>query len=199
MPTQNNQNDELTKPSGIFISDCGILFVPNESKDNNDAKLNSLRMILNAVREINCEMLKEDIILTTSIAYGNFNYTSRFNHEYIEKNLLYGDAYIYAYFDNENGLRGKSGQCRIVNDEKIYELIKNNKYKSGDILSLLLQNYNDSHRYYYYFYWMLKHPNPRDIKIFKTKYNHCLKNEFKWDCIKKLFENFNKCDDIHNF
>lgn len=55
---------------GLFISDCGILFASNNNLTD-DEKLHNL---LEIIEELNRKLLNQDIMLTTSIAYGNFKY-----------------------------------------------------------------------------------------------------------------------------
>ncbi len=52
---------------GIFVSDCGVLFVREGSDE-----VRQIEVLLRVIREINREMLNKDIMLTTSIAYGDF-------------------------------------------------------------------------------------------------------------------------------
>lgn len=56
---------------GMFVSDCAILFAhdgePNEK----------LRNILALIEELNRDLLQHEIMLTTSIAYGQFSYHQR--------------------------------------------------------------------------------------------------------------------------
>ena len=60
-------------------------------------------------------MLEHKFMLTTSIAYGHFRYQERIEFEGIEKNALYGSAYVSAYLDNDFGTpKIQPGQCRIL-------------------------------------------------------------------------------------
>ena len=62
-------------------------------------------------------MREHDFMLTTSIAYGKFRYQERIEFEGIEKNPIYGNAYISAFLDNENGKpKIQPGQCRIIKE-----------------------------------------------------------------------------------
>ncbi|HIE30884.1 MAG TPA: hypothetical protein EYP67_00670 [Methanosarcinales archaeon] len=149
---------------GIFISDSGILFVRN-CQDKNMC----LRSLLAIIREINKKMLKHDLILTTSIAYGHFKYQERIEFEGIEKNPIYGNAYVAAFLDNENGKpKIQPGQCRIVKKNlpnEVEELLEGN-YNQYYILQLVRgRNNGDDHNY---FYWMVK--NPAEIDDFEKQY-----------------------------
>lgn len=154
------------KVEGIFISDCGILFVRG-----NDA-ISQIEAVLDAVREINKEMLKENIMLTTSIAYGKFRYQNRIEFSGIEKVPIYGNAYVDAFLDNEVGNpKIKPGQCRIVRKglpESVEEAIKRDR---NEIFRLVKERKRD--RKHYYFYWNCQ--NPSEIEIFEKNYSNAEK------------------------
>ena len=108
----HSQNDkEDNRIEGFFMSDCGVLFVRN-------LKYNSIPgfcSLLDAIKQINYDMLKYDFMLITSIAYGQFKYQNRIEFLGIDKNPLYGNAYVSAYLDTERGNpRIQPGQCRII-------------------------------------------------------------------------------------
>ena len=86
---------------GIFVSDCGILIAQCVSEEENDI-LEKLNDLLTVIRELNINMLKENYMLTTSIAFGDFTYNARFEFKGIEKNMFTGNAYLNAYLDNES-------------------------------------------------------------------------------------------------
>lgn len=150
-----NQNG--TQVEGIFISDCGVLFVRNNQDRSNQA--DDLNSILEVIRRINEIMIRNGFMLTTSIAYGNFKYQNRIEFEGIGKNLLVGNAYLEAFLDNENGKpKIQPGQCRLVENnlpDIIYERFRMLRKRSG----------NDRH---YYFYWMVN--TPHEIERFEEKY-----------------------------
>lgn len=99
---------EAQNIEGFFISDAGVLFARNGSITE---KLNAM---LNAVEQINRSMLEMDYMLTTSIAYGNFDYHGKIEFDGIEKNPIYGTAYVHAFLDNETGIpKIQPGQCRL--------------------------------------------------------------------------------------
>ncbi len=118
---------------GFFVSDCGILFARNGSIED------KLRNILLAVERINKLMLSKNYMLTTSIAYGHFNYQGKIEFQGIEKNPIYGGAYVKAFLDNETGRpKLQPGQCRVCKDglpnidisqfEKLLEIGRNPKH-----------------------------------------------------------------------
>lgn len=96
---------------GFFVSDCGVLFSRTGTTEN------KLIDLLQVIQDINRRMLTRDYMLTTSIAYGYFNYQDKIEFEGIDKNPIYGGAYLKAYLDNETGSpKIQPGQCRIVKD-----------------------------------------------------------------------------------
>lgn len=146
--------------AGFFISDCGVLFVKNETMN----KKEQLESMLKVVKDINKRLIKNDIMTTTSISYGHFSYHNRIEFNGISKNPIYGNAYVTAFLDNETGTpKLEPGQCRIVfnNNEDIEE------YN----ISLLKKTIK-----HYYYYWMLK--DERDVENFKKEYTNSYKLKY---------------------
>lgn len=141
---------------GFFVSDSGILFV------RNGTELEKLTKILNAIKSINKKMLVDNYMLTTSIAYGVFDYQDKLEFEGIEKNPIYGNAYVKAFLDNEKGSpKIKPGQCRLVNENLPFEIDLENP-----IHNLLKSKAGD--RKHLYFYWNVE--NRDDIEQFEKQY-----------------------------
>ena len=147
-----------TRVEGIFISDCGVLFVNNRQNSLN--KADDLHSILEVIKGINEIMMENDIMLTTSIAYGDFKYQERIEFEGIEKNLIVGNAYLNAFLDNENGNpKIQPGQCRLV---------KNNLSDISIDEGFRRFCKRDRNNKHYYYYWMVSTPD--EIEIFEEKY-----------------------------
>lgn len=109
------RNQPLNRPrvEGLFVSDCGILFV----RDHQDAGLR-LEALLAAVESLNRKCFQEAISLTTAIAWGDFSYHERIEIPGIEKNPVYGNAYVAAYLDNEAANpKLYANECRILKRE----------------------------------------------------------------------------------
>jgi hypothetical protein len=107
---QQHQNQNQIVVDGIFVSDCGILFVHN-AEEPPLARLNALCSI---VKQIHKQVYKKAVQLTTSIAWGEFTYTERIEFPGIGKNLIYGNAYMDAFADNDSSPKKLySGECRI--------------------------------------------------------------------------------------
>lgn len=152
---------------GVFISDCGILY-----HSNSDTTIeNKLTQILDVVKIINANMIKKNYLLTTSIAYGDFEYRNKIELENMTKNPFHGNAYLEAYLDNEKGTpKLKAGECRILISDDIKELILNN------------QDIKKTSKHFYY-YWMLK--QGQSIEEYEQSINTIEKN------YTKKFENLN--------
>jgi hypothetical protein len=87
----------------LAISDCAISFISNT---DNRAQL---ALMLNFLKGLHLEMIRTDYLITTSVAYGSFSYHERIEIKGLEKNMLYGDAYLKAYLNN-----GKCPEGSIV-------------------------------------------------------------------------------------
>ncbi len=149
---------------GLFISDCGIIFVRNGQN-----ALERLKSLLEVSKEINERMLEHNWMLTTSIAYGRFKYQERREHNGIRKNAIYGIGYVASFSDNEKGKpKREPGQCRIVK-EKLPRVIMDeldNPTQNDEILKFVKRRNSD--RNHYYFYWMVE--NPLKIDDFENRY-----------------------------
>lgn len=153
---------------GLFVSDCGILFV-RESTD----KTNCLRSLLNVIGKINKDMLKHGFMLTTSIAYGSLCYKKKLLLENMSKNAIYGQAYVDAYLDSENeNPKIQAGQCRIVK-----------KNFPSDINLMSTPNFRficERDQKHYMYYWSVSRPD--EIQTLKASYGQ--PDNVKYDCIK---------------
>lgn len=149
---------------GFFVSDSGILFVRD---GNNRVKLQN---ILAAIKLINEKMLRYNYMLTTSIAFGVFDYHGKLEFEGIEKNPIYGNAYVKAFLDNETGTpRIQPGQCRVV-----MENLPDDINLADPSFQFLKQRENDiKHKY---FYWNIQ--NVEEIEPFERQYNNAYKLKF---------------------
>jgi hypothetical protein len=98
--------------NGLFVTDCGILFI----RDLTQLNANDLIVkLLNVVKTINRRMLSFDTLLITSIAYGYFHYENKLEFNGITKDPIFGHGYVDAYLDAEHGLpKLIPGQCRIL-------------------------------------------------------------------------------------
>lgn len=163
---------------GLFVSDCGILFA-RES----DNRTHCLISLLEVIKEINQRMIEHEFMLTTSIAYGHFRYQNRIEFEGIEKNAIYGNAYVTAFLDNENGNpKIQPGQCRIVIEKLPRDIIEEIN-QSHDLFRFMHKRGRDKKHYYYY--WNVE--NPHNIREFEKKYQYAdkLKHEIMINALKR--------------
>lgn len=160
---------------GLFISDCGILFSRlnngNYSNGHFDERGSALENLLSMIEVISREMIENELMLTTSIAYGKFDYHEKISFPGIEKNLLLGNAYVDAYLDNEVGKpKLQPGQCRILTNNQMngfWQDVIRSAGKESMIFSRLRKIHSDSK--HLYFYWMLS--GEHEIESFNLKYN----------------------------
>ena len=96
---------------GLFVSDCGVLFARAESLPVGER----LNAFLGAVETIHRRCSERAVFLSTSIAWGPFSYHQRIEIPGIEKNPIYGSAYVHAFADNDGGTpKIYAGECRII-------------------------------------------------------------------------------------
>jgi hypothetical protein len=109
---RNQPTDCAYRVDGFFISDCGVLFVRGREDDVASVRLESLCDI---IRQIHRLTFEKAIQLTTSIAWGDFSYDERIEFPGIEKNPIYGNAYVAAFADNEGSTpRLYPSECRLL-------------------------------------------------------------------------------------
>ncbi|MFA5780512.1 MAG: hypothetical protein WC947_10300 [Elusimicrobiota bacterium] len=161
-----NQNSEC-RVEGIFISDSGVLFVRRNNQTITSTS-ESIKSLLLMIKNINEKMRENDFMLTTSIAYGKFRYQERIEFEGIEKNPIYGNAYVSAFLDNENGKpKIQHGQCRIVKKNLPNNIIRTiEQSQDNEIFRMIRKRKGDNKHYYYY--WMVN--DPSEIERFERDY-----------------------------
>jgi hypothetical protein len=98
---------------GFFMSDCGVLFVRGE----NEASSIRLESICRIIQQIHQRTFKKTFQLTTSISWGDFSYDERIEFPGIEKNPIYGSAYVAAFVDSKAHPKLYSSECRLKRDE----------------------------------------------------------------------------------
>jgi len=150
---------------GFFVSDSGILFVRSERNLNEE-----LFKLLDAIKFINSRMLESNYMLTTSIAYGYFDYHGKLEFDGIEKNPIYGNAYVNAFLDNEKGSpKLQPGECRLLLKNLPIEI----DFEKENFSLLKTKGNNPRYRY---FYWNLN--NHIHIEEFEKQYNDSYKLKY---------------------
>jgi hypothetical protein len=135
---------------GIFVSDCGIVLVANQNRD----KVEKFTKILEVIKSINLQMLQHDFMLKTSIAFGEFSYNNRIEFNGLSKNMLYGNAYLTAYLNND---KVETSLCKIIVDDSFPINISHENFP------LIKRKRNN-----YYYYWNLENEN--NIDDFEMQY-----------------------------
>jgi len=187
---EHKDRKDNAKPQiqGIFVSDCGILYVirsHSETNEDIERKRNSLNQILKVIKKINKEMIINDVMLKTSIAYGKLNCSKKLEFKGISKSAIYGDAYLNAFLDNEKAqIRLRPGECRIIQKDLPDNLITTVSKQSYENFRLLKQR-GDYIRYHY-FYWMLDKRSR--IEEFTSKYRNLETDIYKK--MTKLIKNY---------
>jgi hypothetical protein len=130
---------------GLFVSDCGILFV-REDRD----VFGRLESLLSAVEQLNRLCFERAVSLTTSVAWGMFSYHQRFEIPGIEKNPIYGNAYVAAYIDNQSDSpKMYPNECRIAKPNLPQEIAQSLGRREGRFGSRCREMDK-----YFYFEWM---------------------------------------------
>jgi hypothetical protein len=133
------------KVDGFFISDCGVLFVRGEQQTAS-ARLEALCRI---VEQIHRRTFESAVQLTTSIAWGDFSYDERIEFPGIEKNPIFGNAYVAAFADNEGLPRLYPSECRLLRDGISKDVFDFLISRDGDIAGRM----RETSRHFYY-EWM---------------------------------------------
>ena len=177
-----NQNNEC-RVEGMFISDNGVLFVRRNNRIMQSIS-ETLKSLLVIIKRINERMRENDFMLTTSIAYGKFRYQERIEFEGIEKNPIYGNAYVSAFLDNENGKpKIQSGQCRIVEKKLPNDITRTiEQSQDNEIFRMIRKRQGDNKHYYYY--WMVNDP----IEIQRVEQHYKDANKLKYSRILKALK-----------
>jgi hypothetical protein len=184
--THESDTDISGKIKGIFVSDCGIIWTKETVNEENSYE--SFKLILTAVKKINEKTMKSEIMhrnrrmLSTSIAFGEFYPIDTVAHGNIQKNLIYGQAYIDAYLDNSNKL--DPGLCRIVT-KKLPDTISRmlSATDTDDQWIPSLQKEGDK----LYYYWNCRTID--EISAFKKQYQQAIDIKYKkmFDAISKNY------------
>jgi hypothetical protein len=142
---RNHRNDTALV-DGFFISDCGVLFVRGEQ----EPATSRLASICQVVREIHQQTFERAVQLTTSLAWGEFSYHERIEFPGIEKNPIYGNAYVAAFADNEGSSpRLHPSECRLRRDGLPQDVVDFCITKHGQVA----EHMRESPRHFYY-EWM---------------------------------------------
>jgi len=149
---------------GLFVSDCGVLFV----RDTDDPYADLIRLV-NGIKQINRKLLEDDFMTVTSITYGQFKYQDKLEIQGIEKNAIYGGAYVDSFLDVEKSEpKIRAGQLRIVIKNLPQAVTEKIENKIDDNARLFVKKGK-----HYYYYWSIE--NHEEIEQFERRYNDSYK------------------------
>jgi hypothetical protein len=132
---------------GFFVSDCGILFVRGRNEQD---IIPLLEAICRVIEEIHRKCFEKAIQLTTSISWGEFSYHHRIEFPGIEKNPIYGNAYVAAFTDNDAGSpKLYPSECRLVRNDLPQDVVKYCINPAQSIARKMRKTPN-----HFYFEWM---------------------------------------------
>jgi len=165
--TQPGMQDPGQQLDGLFVSDCAIVWTKNACIHQNS--LVPFKRILGIVKRINeavmssSVMRRNRVMLSTSIAFGQFFPIKKVEHEHIAQQMIFGQAYIDAYADNSNHLPPEL--CRIVtkNLPRPVADTLNGFLPAGDERTFIRRDGEHT-----YFYWNCS--TAADIQNFQQKY-----------------------------
>lgn len=175
---------------GFFVSDCGILAV-----DQGNAS-DQIKNLLEIIKILNLQMLESDIVLKSSIAYGEFSYKRLTEHFNIEKMPIYGQGYLNAYINAEvSKPKLKPGECRIaINSLEDIYFSKFEQLELCDLRNFTIMDDDAKEKKtyeYLYYYWMVE--DKSKISDFQTDYDAIYEIEnknLKYRKIKDLLINY---------
>ena len=80
---------------GFFVSDCGILY--GQHLREQQGEIERLSSVLGVLRDTGLCALRNDLMLTASVAYGHFEVSEMLEIQGMEKRPIMGDAYLAAF------------------------------------------------------------------------------------------------------
>ncbi len=92
----------------LAVSDCVVAWVA--------AANNGLDTLLKYAKKLHSHMLERDYLMRTTIACGQFQYQERINLDNLQKDMMYGGAYLEAYRKND---KAEPGSIVILNDDAL--------------------------------------------------------------------------------
>jgi hypothetical protein len=94
--------------SALVVSDCAIFWLNDHcgGRGGADISHDALPVLLERLKELHRRMVKEDLLLRTTVAYGHFCYQQRLESHGLGKGFIVGRAYIDAYLANDSVRKG---------------------------------------------------------------------------------------------
>ena len=142
----SHQPGDGPRVEGLFVSDCGVLFV----RGDQDPPARRLESLLNAIETLNRRCFEHAVSLTTAICWGEFSYHERIEIPGIEKNPIYGNAYVSAFIDNEaTSPKLYPNECRVLKRDLPQDVLDLCTQRQGAIGSRIRDT-----QHHFYFEWM---------------------------------------------
>lgn len=104
--TVYNIHEETEGISALVVSDNAVLWLHSEHR--------RLDTMLGHVKRLHHEMVRQNLLLRTSLAFGRFEYQQRIQLHNLTKGMVFGGAYVAAYIANHSV---KPGAIVIAQDE----------------------------------------------------------------------------------
>ena len=152
---------------GIFFSDSGVVFYPQDISKNNDKVIfRVLNELLKFIKRLNTRYMTpsskwEDVSFLTKccVAFGEFKFQNKEEHTHILKGPVYGRAFIKAYLSIEKKIPHgmEIGEVRIL----YYNLKKAfySKFKENTEYDEFNNFYQFSKNHMYYSWTYREKPN----------------------------------------
>ena len=108
---RHERPNQQSNVHGFFISDCAVLFVT----DPQESTVIRFEAICRILQQIHKRTFQNAVQLTTAIAWGPFDYHERIEFIGLNKDPIYGNAYVDAFIDNESGEpKLYPNECRLL-------------------------------------------------------------------------------------
>ena len=163
--------------NGMFISDCGIIYVnfckgyryieePSKKKTILKEVLKDLLLCLKDICRRFWEEQNE--LLSVGVYYGDFVYQNRLEHENVEKNFIYGQGYLKAFELCENFAVGGEFICKLNElSNDLLDIIGN--VGEYGIIIREIEN-KDIPKKNFRVYWMLEKDDDNKVNEIETYY-----------------------------
>lgn len=141
----SHQPSQNLRVEGLFVSDCGVLFVRGGDATN----VRQFEALLVALEALNRRCFEHAVQLTTSIAWGEFSYHQRIEIPGIEKNPIFGNAYLSAFRDSSATPRLFASECRVSKQNLPADVVDLCVHRDGLVGARIREA-----QHHFYFDWM---------------------------------------------
>lgn len=115
--------------SSLVVSDCAIFWIHGNGSLNGETKINPdmLGTLLEQLQKLHQEMIRQNCLIRSTVAYGHFKYQQRLEMPRIRKNMVIGGGYLEAYVANE---KQRLGSIVIVKKPDDWNISSCRNYES---------------------------------------------------------------------